>query len=90
VQDKETSFLGRRKGAMIPIDKLLEKTGDRYTLTTVVAKRAKQISEGATPLVELDKPHKPIFVAIQEVVEDKIEFYEPQEDDLSPEQPLEE
>ena len=75
---------------MIPIDKLLEKTGDRYTLTTVVAKRAKQISEGTTPLVALEKPHKPIFIAIQEVVEDKIDFYEPQENDLPSEQPLEE
>lgn len=75
---------------MIPIDKLLEKTGDRYTLATVVAKRAKQISEGATPLLELEKPHKPIFIAIQEVLEDKIEFYEAKENnDLPSEQLLE-
>ena len=45
---------------------LLEKVDNRYSLVTVTAKRARQIIEGAEPLIRVAS-QKPLTIAIQEV-----------------------
>ncbi|EKJ3011059.1 DNA-directed RNA polymerase subunit omega [Campylobacter jejuni] len=52
--------------------KALEKMGnDRYRLSLVVAKRAEQLANGATPLVDFDK-NKLADIALYEIAENKI------------------
>ena len=57
-----------------PVDKLTEKVGNRYELSVLVAKRAKQLNQGAAPQVDEDKikGEKNIGVAAIEIYEDKI------------------
>ncbi len=52
---------------MFDIDKLVDKTGNRYVLTAIVAKRAKQLNEGAPPMVPIEGIHKPLYIALQEI-----------------------
>ncbi|GEM_PF-497587 len=52
---------------MLDIDTLVDKTGNRYVLATIVAKRAKQLNEGATPMAPIEGIHKPLFIALQEI-----------------------
>ncbi|HHT09819.1 MAG TPA: DNA-directed RNA polymerase subunit omega [Atribacter sp.] len=59
---------------MLSIDELIKKTGNRYYLTTLVAKRSKQLNQGAKPLIENQQPAKPLFIALKEVAEDKIKW----------------
>ena len=47
--------------------------GGKYALTRAVAERAKQLQNGALPLVEV-KVANPITVAIDEVLQDKVTF----------------
>ena len=56
---------------MLPIDELIKKAGNRYTLTTIVATRSKQLNQGAKPLIELQDPKKPLFIALEEIMQDK-------------------
>ena len=57
-----------------PIAKLVEKTGSRYTLVLEAAKRARQLSEGATPLVERTS-NKEVSIATDEIFEDKLHVF---------------
>lgn len=50
---------------------LLEKVDNRYSLVTATSKRARQIIEGASPLVHVDSS-KPMTIAIHEVYEGAI------------------
>ncbi|MGC8778058.1 MAG: DNA-directed RNA polymerase subunit omega [Candidatus Caldatribacteriaceae bacterium] len=59
---------------MFSIDDLVRKVGNSYVAALVVAKRARQLNEGATPLVELKEPHKPLFIALEELMADKFSF----------------
>ncbi|EPM2802095.1 DNA-directed RNA polymerase subunit omega [Campylobacter jejuni] len=54
--------------------KALEKMGnDRYRLSLVVAKRAEQLANGATSLVDFDKnKNKLADIALYEIAENKI------------------
>ncbi len=54
-----------------PIAELVKKTGSRYTLVIETARRARQLSQGATPLSTSDS-NKDISVAINEIYEGKI------------------
>lgn len=56
--------------------KALEKVdNDRYVLSLIVAKRAKELSDGAEPLVKVDKTKmKFADIAMMEVAEEKIVF----------------
>ena len=58
-----------------PINKLIEKAGNRYTLVIEASKRARQISEGDTPLVNIGSK-KPVTIAVNEIVQDKIIYVE--------------
>lgn len=56
-----------------PITELVKKTGSRYTLVIETAKRARQLSLGATPLSDVDS-NKDVTIAVNEVYEGKIAF----------------
>lgn len=45
---------------------LLKKVDNRYSLVIITSKRARQIIEGAKPLIDVEK-NKPLTVAISEV-----------------------
>lgn len=47
--------------------------GGKYALTRAIAERAKQLQNGALPLVEVKVPN-PITVAIDEVLQGKVNF----------------
>lgn len=55
------------------LDKTLEKVDCRYTLVVEVAKRARQIIDGAEPLTEEVDPN-PVSQAIDEIYDDKITY----------------
>ncbi|MBQ4145530.1 MAG: DNA-directed RNA polymerase subunit omega [Clostridia bacterium] len=57
-----------------PIAKLVDKTGSRYTLVIEAAKRARQLSEGATPLASCDCS-KEVSIATKEIYENKLEIF---------------
>ncbi len=57
-----------------PVDKLVEKTGSRYALCIVVAKRARQLIDDAQNkgLTEIPGPYKPITAAAYEVMDGRV------------------
>ncbi|MGL5717595.1 MAG: DNA-directed RNA polymerase subunit omega [Paraclostridium sp.] len=57
------------------INEVLNRIDNRYYLVVTVAKRAREIIDGATPYVSnKNKEIKPVTVATQEVVDQKINF----------------
>lgn len=54
-----------------PIAELVKKTGSRYTLVIETARRARQLSQGATPLSKADS-NKEVSIAINEIYEGKV------------------
>lgn len=71
------SIMSANKDALTMINpgigKLLSKVDSRYTLVVVVAKRARQLNEGSSKLVDCDS-EKAVTVAVDEVSEDKITY----------------
>ena len=57
-----------------PITELVDKVGSRYILVIEAAKRARQLSEGAAPLVSINS-NKEVSVATDEIYESKIEVF---------------
>lgn len=57
-------------------NKLLQDGESKYTLVMVTAKRARQIIDGAKPLVETSS-NKPVTIALEELVEGKLEYEKP-------------
>lgn len=53
------------------LDVLRDRVDSRYTLVVCVAKRARQLLDGAQPLVEVASS-KPVTVAMQELSEGKV------------------
>ena len=51
-----------------------EKGDSRYTLSILVAKRARAIIDGAEPLVDVQEHDNPVTIALREVLEDKISY----------------
>ena len=56
------------------VDELLDIVDCRYTLVVEVAKRARQLIEGATPLIESDDFLRPVSVATHEVHKGKVTY----------------
>ncbi|MFC2950162.1 DNA-directed RNA polymerase subunit omega [Virgibacillus sediminis] len=54
------------------IDSLQEKINSKYTLVTLSAKRARQISETKKTLVDNPKSHKYVGMALEEILEEKL------------------
>ena len=63
------------KDSMInpPILDLLDKVENRYSLVVVASKRARQLIDGAKPLVDVDTT-KPVTVAVNEINKGKIKY----------------
>lgn len=60
-----------------PSNRQILKDGDsKYTMVMVVAKRARQIVDGSESLVET-KSNKAVTIAMQELLEEKIEYTSP-------------
>ena len=54
-----------------PVDKMIEKTGSRYGLCVVAAKRARQLinKAAADGMTELPNNEKPLNIACNEIME---------------------
>lgn len=57
--------------ARVTVDDCLKKIPNRFLMTLAAAHRARQIANGATPLVEVDKD-KPTVIALREMALGKI------------------
>lgn len=58
-----------------PINALLEKIGDRYSLVTIVSMRARKIVEGSKPLMNMEST-KPVTIATSELLNDLYKYNE--------------
>ncbi len=58
---------------MPPLTELLSKVDSRYTLVTLVGKRAREISTGSKPLVDCESL-KPVTIAMEEIAQGKITY----------------
>ncbi len=54
------------------IDDLIEKTGNRYALCIIASRRARTIIDGEDDVYDFDA-EKPLSIAIQEIITDKVE-----------------
>ena len=61
-----------------PINELLKTVDCRYTLVVEVAKRARQLVDGAQALAEEPDPN-PVTEAVKEVYEEKVTYIRPTE-----------
>lgn len=57
--------------ARVTVDDCLKKIPNRFQMTLAAAHRARQLANGATPLVDPEK-HKPTVVALREMSLGKI------------------
>ena len=55
------------------LDKILEKVDCRYTLVVEVAKRARQLVQGAQPLTD-EPDENPVSQAVEEIYNDKVTY----------------
>jgi DNA-directed RNA polymerase omega subunit len=58
----------------IPLDKLFEKTGSIYKLVTLGFRRAIELNEGATKLVDAKPDVKVTTLALKEILDGKISY----------------
>ncbi|HHT44409.1 MAG TPA: DNA-directed RNA polymerase subunit omega [Fastidiosipila sp.] len=56
-----------------PLERLLPKAENRYVLTMLTAKRARQLTGGANPMVESETPNF-VSLAAEEIDRDKVEY----------------
>lgn len=55
---------------------LLSKAGDKYSIVILTAKRARELIEGAKPMVETSST-KPVTIAMEEIIQDMLTFEKP-------------
>ena len=60
--------------ARVTVEDCLERVYNRFALTILAAERGRQLTKGATPLVECD--NKPAVTALREIAEGKVAFDE--------------
>ena len=56
------------------IDSLVKKVDNKYTLVTLAAMRARELNDGAAPLVEGAEGKKTVSIAQQEIDDGKITY----------------
>lgn len=56
------------------IDSLVKKVDNKYTLVTLAAMRARELNDGAAPLVEGAAGKKTVSIALQEIDDGKITY----------------
>lgn len=54
------------------LEELLEKVQNRFLLTVSAARRARQLKDGAKRLIDAPDDEVPVIVALDEILEDKI------------------
>ncbi len=59
-----------------PLEALLDRVESKYALVIVAAKRARQLKEGALPLVDADSSN-PVTIALEEIAAGKIRYEAP-------------
>ena len=59
--------------ARITVEDCIERVGNRFELVLLATKRARQITRGATPLVEIEND-KPTVIALREIASGKIDL----------------
>lgn len=59
-----------------PLEALLDRVENKYALVIVAAKRARQLKEGALPMVDIDSGN-PVTIALEEIAAGKIRFEMP-------------
>ncbi len=64
------------------IEELLKRCGSMYKLVVLAAKRAKEISDGAPPLVEMDH-EKVTSIALEEIRQGKVLYKSPAPDETA-------
>ncbi|NLN14160.1 MAG: DNA-directed RNA polymerase subunit omega [Tissierellia bacterium] len=62
-------------------DHVMSEGDSRYALVMVTAKRARQLIEGAEPLIETESK-KAVTIAIEEIVAGKVKFQNPNIDSI--------
>ncbi len=60
--------------ARVTVEDCLEKIPNRFLLTMVAVKRAKQLYKGSKPLIENKQGNKRVVVALREIAAGKIEY----------------
>ena len=61
------------------VEELIERMGGSYDLVVAAAQRAKQLRDGARPLVDIESKNT-LTIALQEIAEGKIVLKPPDED----------
>ena len=61
--------------ARITVEDCLDKVSSRFELVLLVAKRARQLSKGAKPLIVSD--NRDIVIALREIAADKVRWAVP-------------
>lgn len=61
---------------LIDLDALLARVGNKYQAVILAAKRARQIVNGAVPLVE-PTGTKPVSIALEELIQGTLEYRTP-------------
>lgn len=61
------------------VDSLLDILDSKYTLVTLSAKRARIIQEKENPQIENPKSHKPVGLALEEILEGKLTIHSDEE-----------
>lgn len=56
------------------IDSLVKKVDNKYTLVALAAMRARELNDGAAPLVEGAEGKKTVSIALQEIDDGKITY----------------
>lgn len=59
-----------------PLEALLDRVSNKYALVIVAAKRARQLKDGALPMVDIDSA-SPVTIALEEIAAGKIRFEMP-------------
>lgn len=60
------------------LESLMTKVDSKYTLVTLAAKRARQLTDGDEPLVDVDTT-KVVSIAMEEIDQGKITYEAPRE-----------
>lgn len=60
------------------LESLMTKVDSRYTLVTLAAKRARQLTDGDEPLVDVDTT-KVVSIAMEEIDQGKITYEAPRD-----------
>ena len=61
------------------IDRLTDRLDSKYGLVVATAKRARELTDGEKPAIEVDPDmKKPVSIALEEIAEGKLEIDRPQ------------